>query len=367
MTRLDQAGTRRRPRIYCRSSASTAETQLPRNTILLGDALDQLRTLPAGSVDTVITSPPYHLLRRYDGGAVEIGTEATVADYVHHIVAVCDELARVLKPTGSLWLNLGDSFSRHTKYGAPPKGLLLAPERVLLALVDRGWIVRSKVVWAKPNPTPASVTDRLTSTWEPIYFLVRSNRYFFDLDAIRIPHRTGRGLTGPGRHAKSNTRAEQQPGKYSGKAPTWAGPLAGSNDGLERARAEGRPGHRLGKNPGDVWTIPTSGYRGAHFATFPTQLIERPLLATCPARVCTSCGRAWLQASGVAVRPDCDCRASWQPGVVLDPFMGAGTTGVVAKGLGRDWLGIELNADYRTLALSRITESGGATSTEERR
>ena len=297
----------------------------------------------------------------------QLGAEATVADYVANLVAVSDELARVLKPTGSLWLNLGDSFSRHAKYGAPPKGLLLAPERVLLALADRGWIVRSKVVWAKPNPMPASVTDRLTSTWEPIYFLVRSRGYFFDLDAIRVPHRSGRGLTAPGRHAKSKSRAEQQPGKHSGKAPAWAGPLAGSNSGLDRARAEGRAGHPLGGNPGDVWTIPTSGYRGAHFATFPTRLIERPLLASCPARVCPSCGRAWIQASGVPTRPDCKCGSGWRRGLVLDPFMGAGTTGVVAKTLGRDWLGIELNPDYRALALSRIAASGSAGSTKERR
>jgi site-specific DNA-methyltransferase (adenine-specific) len=339
---------------------------VPRNTILLGDVLDQLRNLPAGSIDTIVTSPPYFLLRNYQAPG-QLGAEETVAEYVANIVGVCDELARVLKPTGSMWLNLGDSFSRHAKYGASPKGLLLAPERVLLALADRGWIVRSKVVWSKPNPMPASVTDRLTSTWEPIYFLVRSRSYFFDLDAIRVPQRAGRGLTGPGRHAKSKSRAELQPGKYSGKAPAWAGPLAGSNDGLDRARAEGRAGHPLGKNPGDVWQVPNSGFRGAHFATFPTRLIERPLLATCPARVCVSCGRAWVQAKGVAVRADCDCRSSWRLGLVLDPFMGAGTTGVVAKGLGRDWLGIELNAGYRALALSRIAASGGAGSTKERR
>lgn len=366
MRRLAVPAMGHRPKTYCRETGRPSHPEVPRNSILLGDVMDQLGLLPSASVDTVITSPPYFLLRNYATNG-QLGLEATIAEYVQTIVSVCDELARVLRPTGSLWLNLGDSFSRHAKYGAPPKGLMLAPERVLLALADRGWIVRSKVVWSKPNPMPASVTDRLTSTWEPIYLLVRSNRYFFDLDAIRVPHRSGRGLTGPGRHAKSKSRAAHQPGKYSGKAPAWAGPLAGTNDGLDRARAEGRAGHRLGKNPGDVWTIPTSGFRGAHFATFPTRLVERPLLATCPARVCSSCGRAWMQAGSEAVRPDCGCASAWLPGLVLDPFMGAGTTGVVASQVGRDWLGIELNPDYRALALSRIAESGGAGSTEERR
>ena len=190
-----------------------------------------------------------------------------------NLVAVCDEIDRVLKPTGSFWLNLGDSFSRHPRFGAPPKSLLLAPERLLMALVNRGWIVRNKVVWAKPNPMPASVSDRLNTTWEPIFLLVHSDRPYFDLDSIRKPHRSTRPPS------KSDARRL----KYSGaKRPSWAGPLAGSNDGLLKARAEGRSGHPLGRNPGDVWLISTAKFPGQHFATFPTALIERPLKATCP-------------------------------------------------------------------------------------
>lgn len=232
-------------------------------------------------------------------------------------------MARALKPTGSFYLNVSDSYSRHHRYGAPPKSLLLGPERLLLRLLDQGWIVRNKIVWAKPNPMPNSVRDRLSCTWEPLYLLTRSARYYFDLDAIREPHRTRR-----------KPAPQTRPGKYEEAKPQWAGPLAGSNNGLLRARSEGRSGHPLGKNPGDVWTISTAGYRGAHFATFPTALLTKPILSSCP-----------------------------PSGVVLDPFMGAGTVAIEAERLGRDWLGIELNPAYRRQALRRIAaarESEGA-------
>ena len=149
---------------------------------------------------------------------------------------------------------------------------------------------------------PSSVTDRLNLTYEVIYFLVRSPHYYFDLDAIREPHRS------------------QEPSGHNplGKAPAWAGPLAGTQDGLRRSRPPGQPGHPLGKNPGDVWRIATHGFRGAHFATFPEELVRRPVKASCP-----------------------------PGGIVLDPFIGCGTTAVVAEELGRDWIGIELNPGLR--------------------
>lgn len=362
MTRLIAIRSKRR--VYCRASGRTTDETLPRNTILLGDVVEQLRQLRAESIDAVVTSPPYYLLRNY-GTPDQLGLEATVDDYVERLVAVCDELARVLKPTGSLWLNLGDSYSRHARFGARRKSLLLAPERVVIALADRGWIVRNRVVWHKSNPMPASVGDRLISSWEHVYFLTRSDQYFFDLDAVREPYRSKSPLTRDARHEKSETRASHGDPrfKYSGARPTWAGPYAGSNGGLHR----NLPRHPLGKAPGDVWTLATASYHEAHFATFPPRLIERPLRATCPARVCQTCGRAWVQAKGVAIRPGCTCAAGWRPGLVLDPFMGAGTTAVVAKALGRDYLGIELNRKYRAMALNRIAESGGASGTKERR
>jgi len=324
-----------------RSAAGAKQPTVECNRMLVGDALAILRTLPSAAVDCVITSPPYFLLRNY-GVRDQLGAEANVRGYVDNLVAVCDEVARVIKPSGTFWLNLGDSYSRHDRYGAAPKSLLLAPERTLLRLAERGWIVRNKLVWAKPNPMPSSVSDRLSCTWEPLYLLVRSEDYFFDLDAIREPHTTTR----------KPPRGVPQ-AKYGGQRPAWAGPLAGANDGLTRAQAEGRSGHPLGKNPGDVWTIATAGFRGAHFATFPPRMIERPILAAVPARVCTACGTPWRR---IAKRllPDCGCRASWKPGVVLDPFMGAGTVAVAALAHGRDWLGIELSGEYAQLALQRI-------------
>lgn len=332
---------------YCRAlPASPSPPTAPRRTVLLGDASQQLATLPDDSVDCVITSPPYFLLRNYQV-AGQLGQEATVDQWVDNLVAVCDQLARVLKPTGSLWLNVGDSYSRRGRLGAPPKSLLLGPERLLLRLAEHGWIVRNRLVWHKPSPLPASVRDRFNNTWEPIYLLVRSARYHFDLDAVRIPH-----------VSKPRPRPVR-PAKYQGQPATWAGPLAGAQDGLDRAKAEGRAGHRLGKNPGDVLTVGTAGYRGAHFATFPTRLIQRPMLAGCPARTCSACGVPWKSSDG-ELTATCSCNAAWQAGLVLDPFFGAGTVGLVAEQHGRDWLGIELNPSFKQLAEERITAARSA-------
>ena len=336
---------------YCRRS-SLVYTTIPRRRIILGDALTVLRQLPSSSVDVVLSSPAYFRLRNYqvDG---QLGMEPTVSEWVEHLVGVCDELARLLRATGSLWLNLGDSYSSHPRFGAPRKSLLLGPERLLTALAERGWIVRNKVVWAKPNPMPASVRDRLNTTWESMFLLVRSSHPYFDLDAIREPHRSTRS---PIIKPPSAT-------KYgSAKRPPWAGPLAGTNDGLLKARAEGRSGHPLGKNPGDVWTVATAKFSGQHFATFPAALIERPIKATCPARVCVSCGAPWT-VTGHQLDPSCRCKGSWRPGLVLDPFLGSGTTAVVAERLGRDWLGIELKPEYVEMAMERI--HAGRASREE--
>ncbi|WP_045877254.1 site-specific DNA-methyltransferase [Pseudofrankia sp. DC12] len=336
-------------------------TELPRNIILTGDAATRLRELPAATVDCVITSPPYYALRNY-GHDDQLGLEATVDEWVAGLMPVFRELARVVKPTGSVWLNLGDSFSRHARYGAAPKGLLLAPERLVLALSGAGWLVRNKVVWAKTNPMPSSIQDRLTLTYEVVYFLARSPRYFFDLDAIREPHRSGGG--------KAAAKADHA-------RPTYRGPLAASNEGLARERPPGQPGHPLGKNPGDVWQLPASNYRGGHFATFPPRLTQRPLLATCPEAVCTACGQGWkrqytvrrlwsakdqeattVREAGEFIR--CNCDAPTVPGVVLDPFFGTGTVGAVACENRRDYLGIELNPHYVQLAEERIKKACGS-------
>lgn len=330
---------------------------VPRNGVIVGDVRSALAQLPADSVDCVITSPPYYLLRDY-GVPGQIGLETSVEGWVDELRLAMRGVARVLKPAGTVWLNLGDSYSRHPRYGAPAKSLLLGPERLALGLVEDNWTVRNRIAWGKPNPIPSSVTDRLNTTWEFVYFLTRQPKYYFDLDAIRVPHRSIRRKSAKAKPAALSTPATK---------PTWAGPLAGSNIGLKRLKATGLVGHPLGANPGDVWTIATAGYRGQHFATFPPALVSRPLLVACPERVCRACGQPWQRPRRVRDRhiervlePTCTCHAGWQPGLVLDPFFGAGTVGVVAEQHRRDWLGIELNPAFARLAEQRIAAARAA-------
>jgi site-specific DNA-methyltransferase (adenine-specific) len=291
----------------------------------------------------VMTSPPYFRLRDYrvDG---QFGLEPTIEEWVDHLRPVLAECARVLVPTGTLWLNLGDTYSTRPAEGAPRKSLLFGPERLSLALIADGWIVRNKIVWAKTNTLPTSVRDRLATKHEVIYLLTRSWRYFFDLDSVRVPH-----LSRPPKpHAESGP-----PGR-----PSWLGPNSDSDRGLSALRAAGRQGHPLGKNPGDVWSMSVSNYRGAHFATYPVALAERMLRAGCPEKRCSRCLAPWQRPRSRhrrrVPRPTCDCEAPSEPGIVLDPFIGSGSTAVAARRLDRDWLGVELNPDFRRLALERL-------------
>ncbi|MFI0406000.1 DNA-methyltransferase [Actinomadura sp. 3N508] len=328
---------------------------LPRNEVLVGDARAQLASLPASSVDCVITSPPYFALRDY-GQPEQLGLETNIEAWVQNLLNVTAGIWRVLKPSGSFWLNLGDSYAHHHREGASKKSLLMGPERLALAMLHKGWLLRNRVVWAKTNPMPSNVTDRLSATHESVFFFTKSSRYFFDLNAIRVPHKDDRAHTS--RYAKSN---RSYPPK--GVLPRRTDRGQNINNGLSKLGAADLPGHPLGKNPGDVWPIGTASYHGNHFATFPTKLVERPLLATCPARICESCGQPWqrskqrlhgrILATG-AWRPSCACDAGWRSGIVLDPFFGAGTVAIVAETYERDWLGVELNQTYAQLALGRL-------------
>jgi site-specific DNA-methyltransferase (adenine-specific) len=325
---------------------------LPRNTILTGDARTVLADLLPESVDCVVTSPPYAGGLR-DYGVGQLGHEPMVTAYVASLRSALAGVRRVLKPAGSLWLNLGDAFARTSSVGVPRGSLLLAPQRILLALSADGWLIRNVVVWQKPNPLPQSARDRLSPTYEVVIFATKSRRYFFDLDAIRVPHRSTR-------------------------KPARGGSLyQGGNDGLIALKRAGRPGNRNGKNPGDVWTIPTGCDRRGHQATFPEALVERPILATCPERICVQCDRAFTRPTRIVTRHTaegprhvrrvgrlrrCDCFAPTRSGVVLDPFAGTGTTLAVAKRLRRDWLGIELNRKYADLAADRLGIGGCAAS-----
>jgi DNA modification methylase len=316
------------------------------NRILVGDAAQTLQTLPVGFVDCVVTSPPYFRLRDYQHPG-QIGLEESVDLWVDDLRGVLRQIGRILAPTGSVWLNLGDSYSTGRE-GAPAKSLLLGPERLALALMQDGWIIRNKIVWAKRNPMPSPVRDRLSCTWEVIYLLVRQREYFFDLDAIRQPH--------------TSTKPAAKTAHDWSVPPAWRVSTS-SNGGLDALNAAGRVGHPLGKNPGDVWQLSTAAYRGAHHAVFPLSLAERPILAGSPERRCTRCRAPWRRETirrlgHLAIRgelhPTCTCEASSEPGVVLDPFMGAGTTAIAAEKHGRLWLGVELNPQFARLAEQRI-------------
>jgi DNA modification methylase len=323
---------------------------LPRNRILQGFAQAVLPDLLPESVDCCVTSPPYaNGLRRYSDQPEELGQEPTITEYVQNLRAVLRGVRRVLKPSGSLWLNLGDSYARHPRQGTPCGSLLLAPQRIALALAADGWIVRNVAIWHKPNPLPQSARDRLSPTYETIIFATKSRRYFFDLDAIRIPHRSA---------DRARPQERERTRRYQG-----------NNTGLGRLKAAGQVGNARGKNPGDVWTVPTAADRLGHQATFPEALIERPILATCPERICVQCDQAWTRPTRIVSKQTnegmrhtrevgelrrCDCRAPSRSGVVLDPFMGTGTTALVAERLNRDWLGIELNPSFTKLAEGRL-------------
>nr|WP_217180599.1 site-specific DNA-methyltransferase [Nakamurella multipartita] len=305
----------------------------------------------------VLTSPPYFRLRDYGQGG-QIGLEPHVDDWVQRLLPVMRELRRVLRPTGSLWLNLGDTYATHLREGAERKSLLLGPERLALAMAADGWILRNKIVWAKTNPRPTSVPDRLACTWEPVYLFAAGPRAFFDIDAIRQPHRTR-----PPQVRQTGKHGCSRPGAARGK---YLGPNSDRLGGLTALKAQGRVGHPLGKNPGDVWQLATGGLRiGSHPAVFPPALAERAILAGCPERRCSNCRTAYrrlvrrIGATAVrgALRRQCSCTGKgFEPGVVLDPFLGAGTTALAAERLGRDWVGIELNPDYAALTIERLRQ-----------
>lgn len=320
--------------------------------VIVGDAATELRRLPSESVDMVLTSPPYFRLRDYQVTG-QLGLEPHVDQWVDHLRTVSAEIARVLTPTGSFWLNVCDTYATHSRQGAERKSLLLGPERLLIAMQQGGWIVRNKIIWAKTNPMPVSVRDRMSCTHESLYLLTRCPDYFFDLDAIRIRQTSARRPTVGNKPRPRTTEA-------------WRGPNSASDGGLAALKLAGQVGHPLGKNPGDVWRLATSGYRGHHHATFPVTLAERVVLAGSPESRCTSCRRPWRRqllrdlgqaATRGSLEPTCACAAPSEPAVVLDPFFGVGTTGVAAERHHRSWLGIELNPSFADLATRRIADA----------
>ncbi|OJT96811.1 MAG: site-specific DNA-methyltransferase [Rhizobium sp. 63-7] len=282
------------------------------------------------SVHCCVTSPPYFGLRDY-GVDGQLGLEATPDEFVEAMVAVFREVRRVLRDDGTLWLNLGDSYAANRSYQVPstkggqkhgpgqsaggkasvipdglkPKDLIGIPWRVAFALQADGWYLRQDIIWHKPNPMPESVRDRCTKAHEYIFMFSKSPRYYFDSDAIKEPavsdHKSGNGFKRDAR--KSYQNADGTP---RGNDEQWTGV-----GGLRNRRS--------------VWTVTTKPFKGAHFATFPPDLIEPCILAGCP-----------------------------EGGTVLDPFGGAGTTGLVAQAHGRNAILLELNPEYAAMARERI-------------
>ncbi len=276
--------------------------------ILHGDALARLRQLPDACIDTVMTSPPYFRQRDYRG-AEQIGQEATPPQYVARLAEVFAECQRVVKPTGNLWMVLGDKYHDGE--------LLGMPWRVALALSDQGWILRSDVIWHKPNAMPSAVKNRPTTDHEYVFFFSRSKRYYYNADAIREPHVTFTDksrMRGGRRHFNERNGTPEQ-GKNGGQS------------NLHDGRWD-QAFHPKGRNKRTVWSIPLSKFREAHFAVYPEPLVETCLQSACP-----------------------------PGGLVLDPFLGSGTTAVVARRLQRHYLGIDCVAEYCELARRRLAES----------
>ena len=313
-------------------------------SILVGDARSLLSELADGSVQTCITSPPYFGLRDY-GHDGQIGLEETPDEYVKEMVALFREVWRVLADDGTLWLNLGDSYSGSGKggqsaekrsegwqpeyankgktYGLKPKDLIGIPWRVAFALQSDGWYLRQDIIWAKPNPMPESVKDRCTKSHEYLVLLSKSARYYYDHEAIKEDALTGWNGS---EFDTGKTAAHQGFTMQTKRQPRFGGAKYGDSDDPAHATKSGNEYEPTGlRNKRDVWTISPKPFRGAHFAVMPEALVEPCILA-----------------------------GSREGDSVLDPFAGSGTVGVVALRHQRNFIGVELNPEYAQMAEERI-------------
>jgi len=287
-------------------------TTLRTNEILHGDALTTLAGWPSKVVDCIVTSPPYWQQRDYRGKNDQVGREATPAQYIRRLTAIFGECRRVLKAIGTLWLVIGDKYDRGEQLGLP--------WRVALALIDEGWVLRADCIWHKPNAMPSSTKSRPTIDHEYVFFFTKSKDYYYDPDAIREPHVT---FT-----EKSRMRGGRRHFGLRGGTPE-TGKNGGSNN-LHDGRWD-QAFHPLGRNKRTVWSIPLSKFRDAHFAVFPESLVETCVLAGSP-----------------------------PGGLVLDPFVGSGTVPLVARRLGRGYVGIDCVAEYCQMAKERLFASSPA-------
>ena len=347
------------------------------NTIINGNTLEVLRTMPNDYVDCVVTSPPYYQLRDYgndntfvwDGdencshlweGDIcqkciawrgQLGLEPIYQMFVQHLLQITAELKRVLKPQGTMWINIADSYSKanssqvnQTKWAnaditlnrtiqsVVSKSLLLVPHRYAMACIDElGLVLRNTIIWQKPNGMPESVTDRFSKKHEYLFFFAKQQNYYFDLDSVKCTANPQAWNAGKNFDYKAITSKYDELGKNKF--------IQNGNSIKEKIVARNRErilaGEEIGKNPGDVaeywaegdtWNITTKPSSIKHFATFNTELIEKPIVAGCP-----------------------------EGGVVLDPFCGTGTTGVRALKLGRKFIGIDGNKEYCDIAQTNIS------------
>jgi len=302
---------------------------LETNIIHVGDNLFHLTNIPDNSVDMCVTSPPYYNLRDYKNSG-QIGAENTVKDFVENLCKVFDEIHRILKPTGSCWVNIGDTYDK--------KRLLQVPSRFEIAMCDRGWHLRNEIIWSKPNPQPISSKDRFWGNHEKFFWFVKDvKKYYFNRDAILVPQAE---ISIRRMFSKNNMKKRKDFNATSKEGFA----ISSNSQDKHYARMREEMGIdkefnyeeliKSGKCPTrpefDTWNVPSVTYKGAHFAVYPPELIEKPILSCCP-----------------------------EQGIVIDPFMGSGTTGEVAKLNNRKYIGLELNPEYAILANERISKVGG--------
>ena len=389
-----------------RRKAGSLSEMLELNKIYNMDCLEGLKQLPDNSINCCVTSPPYWGLRDY-GVDGQLGLEPTPEEYVANLVEVFREVKRVLRDDGTLWLNLGDSYaSVHTggqkspkstvgsnmpgvqeirqpkarpqEYGLKDKDLVGIPWRVAFALQADGWYLRQDIIWHKPNPMPESVKDRCTKAHEYIFLLSKSRHYYYDHEAIKEP---------AAYDGRKDTFLKGSPKYKKGVVP---GQVEHSMAAKGHERWKKNERGEYVRNKRSVWTIPTKPFKEAHFAVFPPDLIKPCILAGTSPRACEICGAPWERvverepmeikrsdrgialgkygktaASGTMTKPATSVTTGWQPTctcqnegkgrcIVLDPFMGSGTTGMVAAMYQRNFIGFELNQEYCKMAERRI-------------